>query len=78
MRQIDSQNSLIIKHLQAGKKLTGLEALEMFDCFRLPARVFDLIERGHNIEGVKIKTKSGKYVKQYHLNDPPSRPPQEK
>jgi hypothetical protein len=69
MRQIDSQNNLILKYLQSGKKLTGLEALNMFDCFRLSARVFDLIGLGHSIEGIKIKTTNGKYVKQYKLND---------
>lgn len=46
-----SQNEKIKKYLLNGKKLTPLQALRMFGCFRLSGRVYDLKK-----EGLKIKT----------------------
>lgn len=46
-----SQNEKIKKYLLNGKKLTPLQALRMFGCFRLSGRIYDLKK-----EGLKIKT----------------------
>ena len=62
-----TQCAQIKKWLEEGKSITSLEALEMFGCFRLASRVFDLRERGLDITTTKIKTESGKYVTEYRL-----------
>lgn len=49
-----SQTERILEYLQTGKELTSLEALRLFGCFRLSARIFDLREMGYEIEGNKV------------------------
>lgn len=44
-----SQNGKILLHLQSGKSITPIEALSLFGCFRLGARIFQLRELGYNI-----------------------------
>lgn len=61
-----SQNEKILKHLKSGKKLTAMEALNKFKCFRLAARIRDLKDQGHNILSVMVK-RNGSYVAQYSL-----------
>lgn len=62
-----NQCAQIKKWLEEGRSITSLEALEMFGCFRLASRIFDLRERGLDITTTKIKTESGKYVTEYRL-----------
>lgn len=62
-----SQNAKIKVWLQAGRKLTSLEALNLFGCMRLASRIHDLRERGLNIHKERIQVPSGKYVTQYSL-----------
>lgn len=45
-----SQESLILKYLQAGNRLTPLDALRLFSCLRLGARIFQLKKQGHDIK----------------------------
>lgn len=63
----ESQNKQIKAWLESGKSLTPLEALVMFNSFRLGARVFDL----KNDYGMNIKTemveKNGKRFARYSL-----------
>ena len=44
-----SQNSRILAHLKRGRAITALQALKLFNCFRLAARVLDLKAAGHDI-----------------------------
>lgn len=53
--------------LMQGKKLTSLDALNLFGCMRLASRIHDLRERGLDVHTEKIKVPSGKYVTQYSL-----------
>ena len=62
-----SQNKLLLAHLKTGASITGIEALKLYGCFRLPSRIWDLKQAGHNIVGKFIKTPSGKRVMQYSL-----------
>lgn len=64
----DSQNAKILNWLENGNKITSLEALQLFGCFRLASRVHDLRERGHNIMKEMIIQPNGKRVAQYSLN----------
>mgnify|MGYP003645073379 CR=1 FL=1 len=44
-----SHKEEVLKYLQSGKKLTPLEALNYFGCFRLGARICELREAGYQI-----------------------------
>ncbi len=62
-----SQTQMILQDLLTGCRITAIEALERYGCFRLSARINELIRDGFNIEGDMIETPSGKKVKQYYL-----------
>ena len=65
--KVESQNKQIKAWLESGKSLSPLEALRMFNSFRLGARVFDL----KNDYGMNIKTEmvkeNGKRFARYSL-----------
>lgn len=46
MTEREAQTQQILRHLEAGNSITGLEALTLFDCMRLPARIADLKKAG--------------------------------
>lgn len=62
-----SQTEAILTALQAGRRLTPLDALNDFGCFRLGARVWDLRRAGHNIKSDTHTTDSGARVAVYYL-----------
>ena len=61
-----SQNEAIRRHLQTGKAITPLEALERYGCFRLAARIDDLRNEGLDIETLTL-TRNGKRYASYKL-----------
>ena len=65
-----SQSEAILKHLQAGKSLTALQALSLFNCLRLGARILELRHAGYDIRTETIRTKSRKNVARYTLPGP--------
>lgn len=66
-RESQSQNKLLLRHLEMGGTITGIEALNLYGCFRLPSRICDLKKAGHKIEDRFITLPNGKRVKQYRL-----------
>jgi len=62
-----SQNKQIADYLNKGKKLTTLDALNKFGCFRLASRINDLRNEGMNIVTKTIKLKNNKQVAQYSI-----------
>lgn len=62
-----SQCAQIKEYLEAGNKLTALEALKLFGCMRLPSRIHDLNKRGMNIKKEMVVVSNGKRVAQYSL-----------
>ena len=62
-----SQCAMIAEWLENGNSITGLEALRMFGCIRLASRIWDLRERGYDIEKRKVVTPNGKWVAEYRL-----------
>ena len=60
-----TQNEQILAHLKRAT-ITPLEALKLYGCFRLGARVWDLKQEGHVIRSRIVKI-SGKRVAQYLL-----------
>ena len=45
-----SQADAIALYLESGRELTAIDALDLFGCFRLAARIKDLRKRGIDIE----------------------------
>jgi hypothetical protein len=62
-----SQNKQIADYLNKGKKLTTLDALNKFGCFRLASRINDLRNEGMNISTKIIKLENKKQIAQYSL-----------
>lgn len=46
---MESQARRILEYLQEGKSITPIDALRMFNCFRLSARIADLRGEGYTI-----------------------------
>ena len=64
-----SQNKQIRKWLRSGRKLTPLDALYQFGCFRLSARIYDLRKEGMAIKSETIAITSAgkvKHVSRYY------------
>lgn len=64
-----TQAGRILAHLRAGNRLTALEALEKFGCFRLAARVHELRREGWQIQERTVETRGGKRVAEYSLEE---------
>jgi hypothetical protein len=63
-----SQNQQIANYLNKGRKLTPIDALNKFGCFRLAARIADLRNDGMNIKTTIVKLKNKKQIAQYSVN----------
>jgi len=61
----NSQEKQILNYLQSGKSITQMEALNLFDCMRLSARVHRLNKRGHNIKTLMIEENGKRFAKYY-------------
>jgi cephalosporin-C deacetylase-like acetyl esterase len=63
----ESQNNAILRYMQQGKELTALEALKLFNCMRLAARINDIKEMGIDIADRWITRDDGKRFKAYRV-----------
>ena len=66
MKALDSQNALIKGWLLNGKSITPMDALNMFGCFRLSARIANLREEGLEVV-TDMVTINDKRVARYYL-----------
>lgn len=64
-----TQTEAILAHFQRGGRLTAMEALRLYGCARLAARVHELRGRGYDIRSRLVKLPNGKVVAEYWLND---------
>ena len=62
-----NQTEQIFKHLQSGRSITPIQALNLYGCFRLSARIHNLRADGHRIDTIPVK-KGGKTFASYKLN----------
>ena len=62
MKKERSQNARILDHLMSGRTLNQLEALKLFGCMRLPARITELKQQGWNIDCKMVKNTSTKKI----------------
>jgi len=61
-----SQSEQILRHLREVGPLTPLDALNLFGCFRLGARIYDLKAEGHDIQTELVHV-NGKAFARYWL-----------
>jgi len=62
-----SQTAQIRAHLEAGNRITALEALSLFGCLRLSGRIYDLTHgEGLRIDSEMVE-RNGKRVAEYSL-----------
>lgn len=64
--QRNTQSQKILRWLQAGNRISPLQALNMFGCFRLGARCYDLKKAGYPVRSEMV-TVNGKRVAEYRL-----------
>jgi len=57
-----SQTRRILKYLGSGKGITGLQALRMIGCFRLPSRIFEIRQAGFKVESYMVKRNGKRYA----------------
>ncbi len=64
----DSQAQQILSYLQAGNSITPRDAIQLFGCMRLAARIWDLRQDGHNIVSEDETDGLGKTWARYSLS----------
>lgn len=64
--QDKSQTENILDYLLTGKSLTPLDALRLFQCFRLSARILEIKELGYQVETI-IESNGKKKFASYRL-----------
>lgn len=67
MKEKDSQCKRILSYLKEGNGITPIDALNLFGCFRLGARIADIKNMGYNIVTEMVVVGDGKRVAKYHL-----------
>ncbi len=67
MKPCLDQSSQILAYLSRGKRLTPLDALRLFGCFRLGARIFELRKAGAPIQRRMVRV-GQKSVAQYFIS----------
>jgi len=63
---MSTQIKQIKAHLEMGYRITALDALNKFKCFRLASRINDLKQEGYNVDKVMVETESGSRIAQYY------------
>ena len=63
--EVKSQKELIREYLKKGKRITPLETLKKFGCFRLGARIYEL-KKEMDIHS-RLVTKNGKRFSEYWI-----------
>lgn len=69
---IETQSKLILEHMERYDDITPLEALEMYGCLRLSARIWELRKKGYIIETDAVRRNGkcyAKYILKGHIND---------
>ena len=62
-----NQTTRVLWHLKAGHKLTALDALNLFGCWRLGARIHNIRAMGFNVKTDLITTSTKKVIAEYSM-----------
>jgi hypothetical protein len=63
--KLKSQREKILKDLQAGYKLTQLDAYRLYGCTRLSARIYEIREQGYPVKTEFIKRNDATFARYY-------------
>ncbi len=63
----ETQFKKILDALKSGEKITPLDALKRWGCFKLASRIFEMKRAGYNIKA-EIITDGNKHFAQYYLD----------
>jgi len=66
----EGQTNRIIEYMRQGHAITQLEALDLFGCFRLASRIYDIKMRGIEVNKVMVYREEGSRFARYWM--PPS------
>ena len=66
-----TQTERILSHLLAGGSITALQALDLFNCTRLAARIGDIRGLGYPIRAEMVALDNGKRVARYSVDGAP-------
>lgn len=58
MKERMNQMTAIKKHLKKYKKITSMQAFELYGCTRLSAKIFDLRKQGWVIDSIPTQTEN--------------------
>jgi hypothetical protein len=64
-----SQEKQIRHYLESGGRISGIDALDKFGCYRLSSVIFNLRDKGLDIKTKMIKNGQKSYA-QYYLENP--------
>ena len=62
-----SQSAEILKYLETGRTLTGLEALKLFGTMKLTSRISEICASGYEIKKDWFVTNTKKRVRLYYI-----------
>jgi hypothetical protein len=67
-----AQNDMIAEHLKSGRRITPLEALRLYGCMRLGARIYELRRKPYHlqIQSEAKRVAKNKTVSEYYLIPP--------
>ena len=63
-----TQAKVILDHLLIGNRITALDALQHFGCFRLAARIHELRKEGYEIEETIVAHNGKRYASYFIRN----------
>jgi hypothetical protein len=68
-KHTESQCKEILNDLIAGKRITPIDAIDRYRCYRLSARIHDLRRAGWVIKTEIVRTRSRKKFAQYYMEN---------
>lgn len=69
-----AQRDQILEHLRSGKSITAIDALNLYGCFRLAARIYDLRRKGLDIKDEPDENGKGYSVYSLKKDSPKDKP----
>ena len=67
MQENPNQTTKILLYLKEGNKITGMDALNLFGCWRLGARIHNIRAMGFNVKTDLITTSTKKVIAEYSM-----------
>jgi hypothetical protein len=62
---MENQTKMIKAHLDKGHSITAFEALKLYGCLRLAARMHDLKQSGYSFHKEMVTASNGKRIAEY-------------